>query len=56
MKTVTIYTDGIKTALRFYAEMSVLLALIRATAEHDKQAPSDRCAACCSHLKYKELL
>ena len=22
MKTVTIYTDGIKTALRFYAEMS----------------------------------
>ena len=42
MKTVTIYTDGIKTALRFYAEMSVLLALIRATAEHDKQAPSDK--------------
>ena len=26
MKTVTIYTDGMKTALRFYAGMSVLLA------------------------------
>ena len=26
MKTVTIYTDGIKTAMRFYAGMSVLLA------------------------------
>ena len=46
MKTVTIYTDGQKTAVRWYAGMSVLLALCRATAEHDKQAPSDRCAAC----------
>ena len=56
MKTVTIYTDGIKTALRFYAEMSVLLALIRATAEHDKQAPSGRCGACCNKSTSKELL
>ena len=45
MKTVTIYTDGIKTALRFYGEMSVLLAPFGATAEHDRQAPSDRAAA-----------
>ena len=56
MKTVTIYTDGIKTALRFYAEMSVLLALIRATAEHDKQAPSNRCIISRGKLISKELL
>ena len=56
MKTVTIYTDGIKTALRFYAEMSVLIALIRATAEHDKQAPSDRWGACCNKSFFEELL
>ncbi len=56
MKTVTIYTDGIKTALRFYAEMSVLLTLIRATAEHDKQAPSDRCGNYCNKSISKELL
>ena len=56
MKTVTIYTDGIKTALRFYAEMSVLLTLIRATAEHDKQAPSDRCGSYCNKSISKELL
>ena len=45
MKTVTIYTDGIKTALRLYAGMSVLLAPARATAEHDRQAPSGEMAA-----------
>ena len=45
MKTVTIYTDGIKTALRFYGEMSVLLAPFGATAEHDRQAPWDKSAA-----------
>ncbi len=56
MKTVTIYNDGIKTALRFYAEMSVLLTLIRATAEHDKQAPSDRCGNYCNKSISKELL
>ena len=41
MKTVTIYTDGAKTAARFCKEMSVPLASVGATAEHDKQAPSD---------------
>ena len=56
MKTVTIYTDGQKTAVRFYAGMSVLLALCRATAEHDKQAPPHRCAASRSKLIRKELL
>lgn len=41
MKTVTIYTDGAKTAARFCKKMSVPLTPVGATAEHDKQAPSD---------------
>ena len=56
MKTVTIYTDGQKTAVRFYAGMSVLLARCRATAEHDKQAPSYRCTVGRCKLILKELL
>ncbi len=34
MKTVPIYTDGIKTAMRFYA--GDRFAPVGATAEHDK--------------------
>lgn len=45
MKTVTIYTDGTKTALRFCAGNVGSARPCGATAEHDKQAPSDRAAA-----------
>ncbi len=56
MKTVTIYTDGHKNRFAVLCRMSVLLAPIGATAEHDKQAPSYRCVVSRSKLILKELI
>ena len=56
MKTVTIYTDGHKNRNAVLCGMSVLLAPGGATAEHDKQAPSDGCVVSRSKFIRKELL
>ena len=56
MKTVTIYTDGHKNRFTVLCGMSVLLAPKGATAEHDKQAPSDRHVVSRSKFIRKELI
>lgn len=55
MKTVPIYTDGHKNQCGFMRDVGSARPF-GATAEHDKQAPSNRCIISRGKLISKELL
>ena len=56
MKTVPIYTDGHKNRNAVFMRDVGSARPFGATAEHDKQAPSDRCIMSRGKLISKELL
>ena len=55
MKTVEIYTDG-KAGFAALFDVPTRSPLARQPLGDDKQAPSDRCGACCNKSISKELL